>query len=280
MPELPEVETVVRGLKKPLNGLHIVNIECRRPNLRYPFPENLPDLVEGSDIRNISRRAKYILIDLSNDQTLIIHLGMSGRMTVFDDPQDDYQKHDHFVIKTREGTEAVLNDARRFGIVDICPTEAIDQHKFFAHLGVEPLSNHFSPKYLQDKLKNRKGAIKPVLMDQKLVVGVGNIYAAEALFHSNIDPRRPANSLNKAEINRLVPAIRNVLNEAIKSGGSSLRDYAQANGELGYFQHNWAVYNRKGQPCPGCTCDTLQTGGIQKITQTGRSTFYCPRKQN
>ncbi len=280
MPELPEVETVVRGLKKPLTGHVISKADIRRKNLRYPFPKGLAKDIEGASVRNISRRAKYILIDLSNDKTLIIHLGMSGRMTVFDSRQDSYQKHDHFVLRFDNNSEAVLNDARRFGIVDICDTDNLDAHKFFAHLGPEPLSNHFSPAYLQEKLLARKTPIKVALLDQKLVVGVGNIYASEALFDSQIDPTRPANSLNKPEINRLVPAIRRVLEAAIKAGGSSLRDYVQANGELGYFQHNWAVYNKKGQPCPGCTCDPFMTGGIQKITQGGRSTFYCPQKQN
>lgn len=280
LPELPEVETVVRGLKKPLSGAVIKAVDLRREGLRYPFPNDLAGRVKGAEIKNIERRAKYILMALSNNETLIIHLGMSGRLTLLPQKPAAYQKHDHMIIQTDQGAEAILNDARRFGIVDLCPTPNIEQHKFFAHLGPEPLSNHFSPAYLEDKFRTRKTPVKVALLDQKLVVGVGNIYASEALFESQIDPRRPANSLNTAELNRLVPAIRRVLEAAIKAGGSSLRDYVQASGELGYFQHSWAVYNQKGQPCPGCTCDPAITGGIQKIAQGGRSTFYCPNKQN
>ena len=280
MPELPEVETVCRGLKKSLNSGVIGQVILRRANLRFPFPKGLDKRLPGKKIQRINRRAKYVLIEMSDNITLILHLGMSGRITVLDQAPDEYQKHDHFILIMDDGSTMIFNDARRFGMVDIADSNEIDSHKFFAHLGPDPLSNDFSPAYLSEKFATRKAPIKNVLLDQKVVVGIGNIYAAEALYESNIDPRRPANDLNDGEINRLAKNIRMVLDKAIKAGGSSLRDFVQSTGEMGYFQNQWAVYNKKGLPCPDCTCDTAITGGIQKITQGGRSTFYCPQRQN
>ncbi len=280
MPELPEVETVCQGLKKPLNGAVVKELILRRPDLRTPFPEGLKDTVEGQTIRRINRRAKYILIEMTENVTLILHLGMSGRITVLDDKPDEYGKHDHFVLVTEDNRYMIFNDARRFGMVGLCETPSVDKHKFFVHLGADPLSNDFSPAYLDEKLRGKKVAIKNALLNQKIVTGIGNIYASEALYESNIDPTRPAGELNKGEINRLVGAIRLVLDKAIRAGGSTLRDYIQTTGEMGYFQNQWSVYNKRGQACPDCTCDVIMTGGIQKIKQGGRSTFYCPTRQN
>lgn len=279
MPELPEVETVCRGLTRSLEGRKIASIDLARKNLRIPFPPGLVKIA-GAKVESIGRRAKYILLRLSTGQTVIMHLGMSGRMTI-KDKRETYtpEKHDHMVISMQDGTRVVFNDARRFGLVTLSKTDELDKHKLIKHLGPEPLEKTFNTTYLAQKLKGRKTAIKIAIMDQRIVVGVGNIYASEALFMAGIGPKRKAGSLTKAETEKLVAAIRAVLKKAIAAGGSSLRDYVQADGELGYFQHQWAVYDRDGEKCKGCACDVSKTGGIRKITQGQRSTYYCPRKQ-
>ncbi|MDI1228039.1 MAG: bifunctional DNA-formamidopyrimidine glycosylase/DNA-(apurinic or apyrimidinic site) lyase [bacterium] len=280
MPELPEVETVCRGLAKSMTGEKLGSVETLRHNLRIPFPADLKTIA-GAKVKNISRRAKYILIELDNKKTLIIHLGMSGRLVIQQKKEQGApEKHDHMILNMKNGTRIVFNDARRFGMVDLANTAELEQHKFFSHLGPEPFDKTFSAKYLAERLKTKKIAIKLAIMDQELVVGVGNIYASEALFRAGIDPKRAANKIKPDEITQLIACIRAVLKQAIKAGGSSLRDYVQADGELGYFQDKWAVYGKHHQPCKGCTCDIEKTGGIQKITQGARSTFYCPRKQN
>lgn len=280
MPELPEVETVCRGLAKSMTGEKLAGVETLRHNLRIPFPVDLKTIA-GAKVKNISRRAKYILIELDNKKTLIIHLGMSGRLVIqLEKEQGAPEKHDHMILNLKNGTRIVFNDARRFGMVDLANTAELQQHKFFAHLGPEPFDKSFNAKYLAEKLKTKKIAIKLAIMDQELVVGVGNIYASEALFRAGIDPKRAANKIRPDEISELIACIRAVLKQAIKAGGSSLRDYVQTDGELGYFQDKWAVYGKHHQPCKGCSCDIEKTGGIQKITQGARSTFYCPRKQN
>lgn len=280
MPELPEVETVCRGLAKSITGKTLARLELRRKGLRFPFPKGLAQQTEGRRITAIRRRAKYILIDLAGGDTLIAHLGMSGRMVIAD-AAEKYtpEKHDHVIFHLKDGGRVVFNDARRFGVLDIAPTADIEQTRHFAHLGPEPLDAAFSAAYLQAALALRKTAVKIAIMDQELVVGVGNIYAAEALFESRIDPARPAQSLSGAEVRKLWAAIRKVLEKAIAAGGSSIRDYVQSDGELGYFQHQWAVYDKEGQKCRGCTCPLQKTGGIKRITQGGRSTFYCPSRQ-
>lgn len=270
MPELPEVETVVRGLAKVLTGKRITKIVAARKDLRIPFPKDLKR-VEGRRIQNISRRAKYIIMALDNGDALIVHLGMSGRLVI--NPEKK-QKHDHMTILLQNGVEVVFNDARRFGLVDLAKKAELDQHRFFLHLGPDPFDKSFTPQYLAQKLKRKKPAIKIALMDQRIVVGVGNIYASEALFKAEIDPRRKSGSLKKGEARKLVDAIRKVLEKAIAAGGSSLRDYVQADGELGYFQHHWAVYGKEGHKCPRC-----KSAVILKTMQGGRSGFYCPRCQ-
>ncbi len=280
MPELPEVETIVRGLSRALTGRKLARVETFRPDLRAPFPKNLSAL-QGRKVISAARRAKYILIHLAGGQTLLLHLGMSGRLLIRPKSEKQpLQKHDHLRLTLDNGTEIVFNDARRFGRVDLAPTGELDKHALFAHLGPDPFDKKFNAAYLAEKLHGKKAAIKLIILDQKFVVGVGNIYAAEALFYAGIDPRRAGGDLTAAECGKLAHAIRRVLKAAIAAGGSSLRDYVQTDGELGYFQHKWAVYDKAGQNCPGCTCQKRRgKRGIQRLIQGGRSTFYCPVKQ-
>jgi formamidopyrimidine-DNA glycosylase len=279
MPELPEVETVCRGLAPALEGRVLARIVQRRPDLRFPLPENLPQRLAGRRVLAVRRRAKYILVDLDDGQVMILHLGMSGRLTVSDTPLAPPGPHDHVIIETDAGTSVVFNDARRFGMLDLTAADALDGHPLLARLGPEPLGNGFDAERLSDALRNRMTPIKAALLDQTLVAGLGNIYVCEALFRARIAPRRLACTVAGRRAERLVPAIRDVLTEAIAAGGSTLRDYVRTSGELGYFQHSFSVYGREGQACPGCTCDIAATGGIQRIAQAGRSTFYCPRRQ-
>lgn len=278
MPELPEVETVCRGLKPVLKGQVIARADLHRGDLRKPFPKNLKTVLKGAKVGAITRRAKYILLHLDSGFIVILHLGMSGRLLI---EGKDYtpKKHDHLVLHTKKGAQIVFNDARRFGVVDLARADALEQHPSFVHLGPEPLSNHFSGPALAEKLAGKKAAVKVAIMDQRVVVGVGNIYASEALFLSGISPKTPAGRVRGDKAEALAAAIKTVLKKAIAAGGSTLRDHRQANGELGYFQHHFAVYDREGQACPGCTCDIVKTGGIRRIVQGGRSSFYCPRKQ-
>jgi formamidopyrimidine-DNA glycosylase len=271
MPELPEVETVCRGLAKPLTGATITLAAAHRADLRAPLPKELGKRLKSAKILTIKRRAKYILIELDTNETLLLHLGMSGRM-VLSRTDEPLQKHDHISLSFDNGWHLRFNDPRRFGYCDLTPTAKAEQHKLLNHLGIEPLSDGFTPAHLTDLLKGKKTNIKAAILDQELVVGVGNIYACEALFQAGISPTRIAGSLKQDEIKKLVPAIRKVLNAAIKAGGSSLRDYVRADGELGYFQHQFAVYGREGEPC--VNKHGMKT--ILRIPQGGRSTFYCP----
>jgi len=278
MPELPEVETVCRGLAKPLVGARITHAAAHRADLRAPLPHNLGTRLKGHKIIAVTRRAKYILIALDNNETLLLHLGMSGRMVLSHDDAP-LQKHDHISLAFDNGVHTRFNDPRRFGYCDLVPTAKLSEHKLLKNLGIEPLSQDFIPAKLAELLKGRKTSIKAALLDQRLVVGIGNIYACEALFRAGIKPMRAAGKCKQPEIKILADAIRYVLNAAIKAGGSSLRDYVQADGKLGYFQNQFAVYGREGQPCPGCTCKVAKTGGIKRVPQGGRSTFYCTTKQ-
>ncbi|MFY9288331.1 MAG: bifunctional DNA-formamidopyrimidine glycosylase/DNA-(apurinic or apyrimidinic site) lyase [Alphaproteobacteria bacterium] len=278
MPELPEVETVCRGLEASLKNAIITKAEVHRSDLRIPFPKNLAERLRARRIRGITRRAKYILIELDKNETLLLHLGMSGRMTI-SKTKSKPGKHDHLVFHFNNGLHVSFNDPRRFGMCDLVPTDKLDQHKLVKHLGVEPLCDDLTTDYLAAKFKGKKTSIKIAIMDQRLVVGVGNIYASEALFHAGINPKRLAGKVKRDEIAKLVPAIRKVLKAAIKAGGSSLRDYVQSDGELGYFQHQFSVYGKTSEKCRDCNCNTAKTGGIKQITQGGRSSFYCPIKQ-
>lgn len=272
MPELPEVETVCRGLSLALLGKKFAKVEQRRKALRFPLPARLPMRLKNRTIEALTRRAKYILIDLDDGQTLILHLGMSGRMTINPEHSD---RHDHLLFEMQDGTRAVFNDPRRFGMADLCATPLLHQHRLFAHLGPEPLSSAFSTGYLAKALAHKKADIKTAIMNQKIVVGVGNIYASESLWLAGIHPERQSGDLATHEIKNLCAAIKKTLRKAIAAGGSSLRDYVQTDGKLGYFQHQWAVYDRQGQNCRKCK----KAATIQKTTQAGRSTYYCNRCQ-
>ncbi|MCR9109170.1 bifunctional DNA-formamidopyrimidine glycosylase/DNA-(apurinic or apyrimidinic site) lyase [Marivita sp. XM-24bin2] len=282
MPELPEVETVRRGLAPAMEGSVIARAQVNRPDLRWPFPERMAERLTGKRVLQLRRRSKYILGDLDSGETILIHLGMSGRMLVSGDPLGQFvhthpapEKHDHVVLDMENGARITFNDPRRFGAMDLFATDAGESHTLLASIGPEPLGNAFDEKYLVDALSARNTPMKSALLDQKTVAGLGNIYVCEALFRSKIHPTRPARRVSKERISRLVPIIRNVLSDAIEAGGSSLRDFRQADGELGYFQHSFDVYGREGEPCrtPGCS------SRIRRIVQSGRSTFYCPTCQ-
>ena len=290
MPELPEVETVRLGLVPALEGRILTRVNAKRADLRIAFPERFAGRLTGRRVLALARRAKYLLAHLDNGQTLIVHLGMSGRLTIHgphaavkpakfhhktpDDGSGD-GKHDHVVFETDEGTRIVFTDHRRFGLMTIAQTDALSSHSLFVGLGPEPLDDAFTPAFLSGALKGKRTPIKSALLDQRVVAGLGNIYVCEALFRARISPKRLAASVGGERAKRLVPAIKKVLEAAIKAGGSSLRDYAKADGELGYFQHHFAVYDREGKPCPAKDC----RGKIKRIVQAGRSTYYCPSCQ-
>lgn len=282
MPELPEVETVRRGLLDVMEGHVIARAQIRRPDLRWPFPENMAERLTGKRIMALRRRSKYILADLSSGETLIIHLGMSGRILIsghavgqFHHDHPAPAKHDHVIFDMQGGARVTFNDARRFGAMDLTPTASAQDHWLLAPLGPEPMGNAFNEDYLIDRLKGRNTPIKTALLDQKIIAGLGNIYVCEVLHRAGIAPKRKAGQISPARVAGLVPIIRDVLREAIDAGGSSLKDYVQTDGNLGYFQHRFAVYDREGNACttPGCT------GHIRRIVQSGRSTFYCPACQ-
>lgn len=275
MPELPEVETVCRGLRPVVTGQVIARVAVRRRDLRHPFPAGLKRHLESRRMMSITRRAKYILIHLDNGYVLVIHLGMSGRLVLY--PASYKPKtHDHFILYLADGRQIVLNDARRFGLVDLVAVDDLDSHGLFSHLGPEPLSRNFSGAVLGRALAGRTAAIKQAIMDQRLVVGVGNIYASEALFQAGIDPQIPAGMLRPAQCAALAGSIKKVLQQAIKAGGSTLRDHRQATGEQGYFQHHFMVYDRAGAPCPRCSSGGCEQARIVRIIQGGRASFYCP----
>lgn len=279
MPELPEVETVRRGLLPVMEGALIAQAEVRREGLRWPFPANMAKRLTGVRVLTLRRRSKYILADLSSGETLLIHLGMSGRMLISGAMQGAFfhdhpapEKHDHVVLHMEGGARITFNDARRFGAMDLLATTTAEAHPLLAKIGPEPLGNQFSETYLTERLAGRATPIKSALLDQQIVAGLGNIYVCEVLFRAGIAPDTLAGRLDSGQVAALVPIIRAVLEEAIEAGGSSLRDYRQADGELGYFQHRFAVYGREGEPCATKGC----SGTINRITQSGRSSFYCP----
>lgn len=271
MPELPEVETVRRGLERRLKGQVLAQVEVRRPDLRFPLPERLAERLTGRRIDDLRRRAKYLLFDLDDGNTLIGHLGMSGRMNIHDARPNAIAPHEHVVFVAADGTTVTFQDHRRFGYFDLHPTAYLPGHKYFASLGPEPLGDDFTGAELTRRLTGKKTPIKAALLDQRVVAGLGNIYVCEALFRAGISPRRSALSVAGTRAERLVPHIKDVLNDAIAAGGSTLRDYVQTSGELGYFQHDFRAYGREGEACrkPGCA------GSVKRIVQSGRSTFYC-----
>ena len=270
MPELPEVETTVRGLARFLDGERITRAIINRPDMRFPFPDGLGQALTGATVSGLSRRAKYGLIHTDRDQTLIFHLGMSGRWRI--DPEDA-DKHDHLLIETANNRFA-LNDPRRFGWVDLVATEKVGEWPAFAAMGPEPLGAELTAQYLHAALAGRKQAIKLCLLDQHIVAGLGNIYVCEALHIAGIHPRKAGGRVSLTALERLVPAIKQVLEQSIRDGGSSLRDYARPDGELGYFATRFQVYGRDGE-----LCLRGDGGVIKRIAQGGRSTWYCPRCQ-
>ena len=278
MPELPEVETVRRGLQPHLEGRRIARLSLNRDGLRWKFPPDLVQTATGATVTGLRRRSKYVLLDLDREASILIHLGMSGRMLIEGAGVGDFHRdpsilprHDHVVFETDEGTRITLNDARRFGMVDLIRGSS----PLLDVLGPEPLEDSFTGAVLSAAFEGRRAPVKAALLDQGVVAGLGNIYVSESLHRAGIDPRRAAGRIGRARLDALVGHIRDVLSEAIAAGGSSLRDHRQATGELGYFQHSFRVYDREGAPCPRPGC----TGTIHRIVQSGRSSFWCPSCQ-
>ena len=287
MPELPEVETVRRGLIPEMEGRLIAKAIQNRPDLRWPLPDRFAERLTGQRVERIGRRGKYLLLDLDSGETLIVHLGMSGRFMIHSGGKAregavfhqsvgaESGKHDHVVLEIEGGARAIFNDARRFGAMDLWPTDTIETHKLLAGMGPEPLSNAFSGAHLVEEFAGRKTSLKAALLDQRRVAGLGNIYVCEALHGAKLAPTRAAGSLNATDCTRLAKVIRDVLQVAIEAGGSSLRDFHGASGELGYFQHTFRAYDREGEPCPTRGC----SGTIERIVQSARSTYHCPTCQ-
>ena len=282
MPELPEVETVCRGMKLSMMDRTIKSVEIRRPDLRWPFPNNMKDRITGKPISSVTRRAKYILIGLGSHETIIIHLGMSGRILIDNKPSRDFLhnkkvfgKHDHVTVYLDNGVTVTFNDARRFGAMDLVSTKELNGHWLIKNIGPEPLGNSLNTTYLHRVLKNKSVNIKTALLDQRLIAGLGNIYVCEILYRAKVSPKRKAKNLSKKSIDKLIRVLRTVLLEAIDAGGSSLKDHRQTSGEIGYFQHNFTVYGRMDQKCLDADCHAV----VKRITQGGRSTFYCSNCQ-
>lgn len=270
MPELPEVETTVRGLAGYLEGERIARVTLNRPDLRRPFPKDLVQAMTGARVIALARRAKYGLVHTDRGSTMVFHLGMSGRWRI--EPAT-IEKHDHLVLETESGHVLALNDARRFGSVDLVDADKLDSWGPFVAMGPEPLSDDLTPMHLHGAFAGRTAPVKQLLLDQRIVAGLGNIYVCEALHRSRIRPDKPAGRLSMAALKRLVPAVRDVLTESIAAGGSTIRDYAQPSGELGYFAASWQVYGREGGPC---ACGSV----VERFVQGGRSTFWCRKCQN
>ncbi len=279
MPELPEVETVRRGLAPHLVGARLSHVQQRRPDLRFPMPERFVERLTGATVLDLERRAKYLRARLDTGETLVCHLGMTGRFLVEDHrpgrfvhAAGDDPKHTHVVLTTETGISVSFNDARRFGYMDLIATDALERHSWFASLGPEPLGPDFGPAVLARAFAGRRSSIKASLLDQRLVAGLGNIYVCEALHRSALHPERPAGEVSAAKLKRLAREIVATLQEAIAAGGSTLRDYRNAEGSLGYFQHAFKVYGREDDPCAKLTCG----GVVRRVVQSGRSSFFCP----
>ncbi len=290
MPELPEIETVRMGLAPALEHRRLTKVVTRRGDLRVPFPPRFAERLAGREVKHLWRRAKYLLAELDDGETLVIHLGMSGRVAVYAENREHrpgqylyepppsgagHGKHDHVVIETDAPARIVFTDPRRFGLMLLIESAALNHHPLFDGLGVEPLSPQFTAAHLERILEGRRAPIKAALLDQRTIAGLGNIYVCEALFRAHISPQRQSSTIAGSRARALAAAIRSVLRAAIKAGGSSLRDYAKTDGALGEFQHHFAVYDREGAPCPRAQCK----GKIKRIVQSGRSTFYCPSCQ-
>jgi formamidopyrimidine-DNA glycosylase len=277
MPELPEVETVRRGLATVLDGARLAAVTLRRRTLRVPVPDDFEARLVGKRIRRIGRRAKYLLIEMEDGTLVIGHLGMSGHMRIWHGPPEEPRRHDHADFATDAGIVVRFTDPRRFGLLLLDHVDTIEQHPLMRHLGPDPLSNAFDAETLTERLAGRATPIKAALLDQRTVAGLGNIYVCESLFRAGISPRRLARTIKNDRAERLVAAIRAVLTEAIAAGGTTLRDHVSPDGELGYFDQSLKVYGHEGEPCPECMC--ARAAGIKRIVQGGRSTFYCPTRQ-
>ena len=278
MPELPEVETIKNALIKAIDKANIISVRVFNNRFRKIIPDDFAKRIEGSQIIMISRRAKYLIITLNNGLSIIWHLGMSGKIKIFDSLPQKLEKHDHVIIET-DKCFLVYNDARRFGMLEYVETANLEKNPIFTHIGIEPFDKKLNGLFLFNKLKNKKIPIKVALLDQSIINGIGNIYASEALFDAGISPLRNSDDLTQKECETLVRSVQKILQKAIEAGGSSIHDYKKPDGSLGYFQNMHCVYNKTGQKCPLCTCDVFETGGIKKITQAGRSTFYCAVRQ-
>jgi formamidopyrimidine-DNA glycosylase len=275
MPELPEVETTKRGLAPVLEGKKIIKVYKRRDNIRIPIPNDFEDRITGKKLSHIKRRAKYLQMFLDSGDVIICHLGMSGKYIIRKKDETPFAKHDHVIFETEDNMLAIYNDPRRFGVMTICHEDELNDHKLFREMAVEPLGNEFNGQYLFDKIQKSNSAIKGLLLNQKVVVGLGNIYVCEALNMAKIDPLRKGASITIEEAEKLVPLIREILRRAIEAGGSTLKDFAGADGDLGYFQHQFVAYGREREQCSNQGCN----GNIERIIQGGRSTFYCPTCQ-
>jgi formamidopyrimidine-DNA glycosylase len=278
MPELPEVETVMRGLAAKLLGRRLAHVSVNRGDMRWPLPAGLAAAMTGARVASFRRRGKYILMRLDGGTSVLLHLGMSGRMVFAPARPNAATPHQHLTLETDEGWHLGFVDPRRFGSIDLVPTDQEDRHRLLAGLGPEPLDDAFTPAVLGASLAGKQTPLKAALLDQKIVAGLGNIYVSEALYRARLSPRRLAGTVPGARAARLVPAIRATLTEAIAAGGSSLRDYVQTDGELGYFQHAWKVHGREGERCEACP-GAPACAGIRRLVQSGRSSFYCPRVQ-
>ena len=292
MPELPEVETVRRGLAPVMEGRVIEEVEARRPDLRFPFPERFAERLKGRRVVSLGRRAKYLIADLDDGETLVMHLGMSGSFRIelgedeaapgaFHHPRSKAAAHDHVAFRLSGGASITYNDPRRFGFMALIPRAGLEAHPLFRHVGVEPLGNGLDAALLAKLFAGKQTSLKAALLDQRLIAGLGNIYVCEALHRSRLSPTRAAGTIARKDggpterAKVLAPAIRAVLEEAIAAGGSTLRDFSHADGALGYFQHSFRVYDREDEPCPTPGC----RGVVKRIVQTGRSTFFCPECQ-
>ncbi len=278
MPELPEVETIKTAIEKSVGCCQIINVEVRNRNLRQPIPEDFERKISKTRILEYRRIAKYIVVDLDNGLSLVMHMGMSGKIHLCDKPENPLAKHDHVIIETQNGF-IIYNDPRRFGLFTYIKTNEIFTNPLFRKIGKDPFDESLTAQYLKDKFLRKKTPIKVALLDQEIIAGIGNIYASEILFGSRISPLREAKQISLEECEKIIKNTREVLKKAIAAGGSTLRDYEKPDGSLGYFQNQHCVYGKNGQKCPICNCDICKSGGIQKIVQAGRSTFYCPHKQ-
>ena len=276
MPELPEVETVRRGLSAAMEGRSVRRVRVNRADLRRPLPDRFACRLSGRTVRHVGRRAKYLLVELDDGTVLLVHLGMSGRMSVAPGGADlPAAPHEHVVFELSDATRIRFEDPRRFGLMALIGAGELAAHPLLAHLGPEPTGAGFTGPALAGRLRGKRTPIKAALLDQRVVAGLGNIYACESLFTAGLSPRRSAATVAGRRAAALAAAIRRILAEAIAAGGSTLRDHAAPDGEIGYFQHRFKVYGREGAPCPGCDCG----GAIRRIVQSGRSTFYCPARQ-